>query len=149
VNTLTKFLHNKSHVPTQFVKYGIAGVIGAATQFLVFALLNESLFPADLGRDGSERGWNFFWSFSVAFFLANFVAYFLNRRWVFQAGRHNRWVELGLFFGISGIAYLLGTPLGSFLVARFPLNEYFVFLLAIFASILVNFLGRKLVVFLH
>lgn len=149
MEALKKFLHNKSHVPTQFVKYGVAGAIATGTHFLIFAFLNESFFPADSGRLGSERGWNFFRSFSIAFILANFVAYFLNRRWVFQTGRHNRWVELGLFFGISGIAYVLGTPLGSVLVARFPLNEYFVYLVAILASILVNFLGRKLVVFMH
>lgn len=146
---LTKFLNEKSHVPIQFVKYGMAGTIAAATHVLIFASLNESFFPADLARDGLERGWNFFWSFSIAFFVANFVAYFFNRRWVFQSGRHTRWVELGLFFAVSTLAYLLGTPLGSYLVARFPFNEYLVFCVAILASVLVNFLGRKWIVFLH
>ena len=149
VRALTKFLNEKSHVPTQFVKYGMAGTIAVATHFLIFTLLNESIFPADLGRDGSERGWNFFWSFTIAFFIANFVAYYFNRRWVFQSGRHTRWVELGLFFAVSTLAYLLGTPLGSFLVARFPFNEYLVYFVVILASVLVNFVGRKLIVFLH
>jgi putative flippase GtrA len=149
VNPITSFLENKSRTSVQFIKYGIAGAIATGIHFLIFAFLNETVLPADIHQNGSQRGWNFFWSFSIAFFLANIFGYFANRRWVFQAGRHSRFVEVGLFYVIAAIAFILGTPLGAWLVANFPLNEYLVYLIAALASVLVNFLGRKLIVFRH
>ena len=95
----------------------------------------------------SVRGWNFFIAFSIAFFLANVFGYLVNRRWVFQPGRYGRWTEASLFYGLALIGYFLGTPLGAWLVARFPVNEYLVYVVVVLASVLTNFLGRKFLVF--
>jgi putative flippase GtrA len=149
MNPIVKFVQNKTHVTVQFIKYGLAGVVATGVHVVVFTILNETVLPAGLSEENAERGWNFFWSFSIAFIVASGVAYDLNRRWVFQSGRHTRLVELALFFSFATIAYLLGTPLGAFLVSKYPLNEYVVYFLVLTASVLVNFLGRKLVVFQH
>ena len=116
---------------------------------MIFSTLNETLLPADLSQEGVQRGWNFFWSFTIAFGLANIVGYMLNRRWVFQPGRHSRLMEISLFYLFAVGAYLLGTPLGAFLVAKYPVSEYLIYLMLLVSSILVNFLGRKFVVFQH
>lgn len=142
-------MENKSQTSVQFAKYAMAGAIGTATHFAIFTLLNETVLPANISQEGAERGWNFFWAFTIAFFLANIVAYVINRRWVFQPGRHGRLVEIGLFYFLALTAFLLGTPLGAYLVAKFPLNEYFVYVLVTISSALVNFLGRKFLVFKH
>jgi putative flippase GtrA len=127
----------------------MAGGLATAIHLAIFTWLNETVLPADVDQLGAQRGWNFFWSFSIAFLLANVVGYMLNRRWVFQPGRHSRLVEIGLFYLLAITAFLLGTPLGAYLVARYPLNEYLVYLLVMLSSVLVNFLGRKFVVFKH
>ena len=147
MNPPKRFLEEKSRTSVQFIKYGIAGLIATGIHFLIFAILNETIFPADISQSGGRRGWNFFGSFSVAFFLANIFGYLANRHWVFQPGRHSRLVEIALFYVIAIVAYVLGAPLGAWLVATFPINEYLVYLVAALASILVNFLGRKLLVF--
>jgi len=149
MNPLAKFLENKSQTWAQFIKYAVVGVAATGMHFLIFSLLNETVLPADVDQSGSRRGWNFFLSFSIAFLLANVVGYWANRRWVFQSGRHGRWVEIGLFYVVAFLAFGLGTPLGAYLVAKFPINEYAVYVIAVLTSVMVNFLGRKLLVFRH
>lgn len=146
---LRRFLDNKTHVPTQFVKYGLAGGFGATTYALTFTVLNETVLPADTALAASERGWNFFAANGVAFVLATFVAYLANKAWVFQPGRHDRWRELAYFYLVAFVGFIAGTPLGSYIVARLAINEYMIFGFVVVASTLVNFLGRKYFVFLH
>jgi len=149
LNPLQRFAENKSQTSIQFVKYAMAGGFATAIHLVIFTVLNETVLPAGVGLEGAQRGWNFFWSFSIAFLLANIVAYLVNRRWVFQSGRHSRLVEISLFYALAITAFLLGTPLGAYLVAKYPINEYFVYLMLAVTSALVNFLGRKFVVFKH
>jgi putative flippase GtrA len=149
LNPIIRFIENKSHTPVQFIKYGLAGAVATGVHFVIFTTLNETILPANKGVESAERGWNFFWSFSIAFLLATTVAYLANRRWVFQPGRHGRLMEISLFYLLGITAFLLGTPLGAYLVARFPVNEYLVYLMVAISSVLVNFLGRKFLVFKH
>ena len=80
--------------------------------------------------------------------MAKLLAYAVNRAWVFQPGRHGRLKEIVLFYSVSAIDHLAGTLLGSLIVARYAIGEYFVSILALAMSALVNFLGRKYSVFL-
>jgi len=149
LSAIQKFIENKSRISVQFVKYVMAGATGTAVHFAIFALLNETVLPADISLKDSQRGWNFFWSFSIAFLLANMVGYALNRRWVFQPGRHGRLLEIGLFYTLATFAFVIGTPFGAYVLGKFPLNEYFVYVLVTITSVFVNFLGRKFLVFKH
>ena len=142
-------IHNKTHTPIQFLKYSLAGAIAAGTYFACFAILNETVLPADVSQQGAQRGWNFLFSNTVAFSVATIVAYVINQAWVFQPGRHSRLKEFTLFYLIAALAFLAGTPLGSVVVAYFSVNEYAVFVLVVGFSAMVNFLGRKYWVFLH
>ena len=143
------FLANKSRVSVQFVKYGVAGAFATGTYLVTFSLLNETVLPAGAEQLGSARGWNFFLSNAIAFLLANVVGYLANRAWVFQPGRHRQGREFLLFCLVSAVAFFMGTPLGSLIVASLAINEYFVLLPMVALSIMVNFLGRKYLVFLH
>ena len=142
-------IHNKTHTPIQFLKYSLAGAIAAGTYLACFAILNETVLPADVSTQGAQRGWNFLFSNTVAFSVATIVAYVINQAWVFQPGRHSRLKEFTLFYLIAAVAFLAGTPLGSVVVAYFSVNEYAVFVLVVGFSAMVNFLGRKYWVFLH
>jgi putative flippase GtrA len=149
MNKIRKIAQNKSHTPLQFLKYVLAGVIASGTYLVSFTLLNETILPAGIDQPGASRGWNFFFSNSVAFTAATIVAYIINQAWVFQPGRHGRLKEFSLFYLIAAVAFLAGTPLGSIVIAHFPVNEYGVFVLVVGFSAMVNFLGRKYWVFLH
>ena len=142
-------IHNKTHTPLQFLKYSLAGVIASGTYLACFAILNETVLPADISQPGASRGWNFLFSSSLAFSVATTVAYIINQAWVFQPGRHGRVKEFTLFYLIAAVAFLAATPLGSVVVAFFSVNEYAVFVLVVGISAMVNFLGRKYWVFLH
>jgi putative flippase GtrA len=149
MSKIRQFLANKSSVHVQFLKYGMAGALATAVHLSTFTLLNETLLPADVSQESATRGWNFLFANITAFLLANVVGYLANRAWVFQPGRHSPWREAMLFFLVSGIAFVAGTPLGSLIVSHFAINEYFVFVLVLVLSIMVNFVGRKFWVFLH
>ena len=149
MNLFENFINNKTHTPVQFLKYSLAGLIASGTYLACFALLNETVLPADVSQPGAERGWNFLFSSMVAFSLATIVAYLINQAWVFQPGRHSRVKEFSLFYLIATVAFLAGTPLGSVVVAYYSVNEYGVFILVVGFSAMVNFLGRKYWVFLH
>ena len=149
MNKIRKLAENKSHTPLQFLKYSLAGAIASGTYLACFALLNETVLPAGIEQMGSSRGWNFFFSSTVAFSAATIVAYIINQAWVFQPGRHSRAKEFTLFYLIASVAFLAGTPLGSVVVAYFSVNEYAVFILVVGLSAMVNFVGRKYWVFLH
>ena len=149
MSKIRKLAENKSHTPLQFLKYTLAGAIATGVYVTCFALLNETVLPADVSQPGAERGWNFLFSNTVAFSVATIVAYLINQAWVFQPGRHSRLKEFILFYLIAGVAFLAGTPLGSLVVAYFSVSEYGVFVLVVGFSAMVNFLGRKYWVFLH
>ena len=149
MNKFKKLAQNKSHTPLQFMKYSLAGAVASGMFVSCFAILNETVLPADVSQPSSTRGWNFLFSNALAFTVATVVAYWANRAWVFQSGRHARLKEFTLFYLIASIAFAVGTPLGSVIVANYSISEYAVFVLVAVLSGMVNFLGRKYWVFLH
>ncbi|MCC5843656.1 MAG: GtrA family protein [Verrucomicrobia bacterium] len=151
----------------QFVKYGMAGVLAMGTDLLVFTLANLFLFPIGEAAESVTRpladypslwAWmdsilsdprvaNYLKCNLTAFFFANAVAYVLNVKWVFRAGRHRRHLEITLFLLVSVVSFLLGSALGAYLVGRFGMNEYLAKGGNIVAAILINYLCRKFWVF--
>lgn len=144
---LELILDYNAHPVLQFIKYGFVGGMATLIHAMLFTILNETFLPADLGQLAEQRGWNFFWSNTIAFCCANLVGYFANRKWVFRPGRHGRWKEFFLFYVVSILAFLLGTPLGGYLVATFTINEYFMYCIVVTISVFVNYFGRKYWIF--
>ena len=131
----------------QFFRYLVVGVAGTLIYAAVFWLLNETVLSADKSLSEFERGRNYVLSNSVAFVFSSIFVYLKNRSWVFSAGPHTRTKEISLFYLVAFVAYLIGTPTGTWLIAQWGWNEYYALIVTVAASVLVNFIGRKLLVF--
>lgn len=94
------------------------------------------------------RGWHFAVARLVAFLCANYVAYALNRRFVFVSGRHRMPLEAVLFYLAAGSASGLSVLVGWALIRLYGTGTSEVFVLTVLVSLTVNFVARKKVVFL-
>lgn len=131
----------------QFFKYAVIGLAGTSIYAAVFGLLNETILIADTSLEAGQRSLNYFLSNSVAFLCSSIFVYIFNRNWVFIADKHSRMKEISLFYVVGFVAYLIGTPTGAYLISRYNWNEYYALGITIIASVVVNFLGRKIFVF--
>ncbi len=93
-----------AYIKSFFTKHALGqlgklAVIGLVNTAVYFALSNVFRFALD---------WNLFVSVSVAFVLATFVSYVLNRRWTFQL--RDGWVKAGetsMFLLVNGVALVV------------------------------------------
>ncbi len=145
----------------QFIKYTVAGGVATVVDLAVFYYLAwrvfPSLTPGDpvvrlLGLEGpviSEalRSRHFVVNNGIAFVVSNLSAYLLNILWVFEAGRHRRTVEIGLFYAVSGFSIFVGTFTGWLLIRTLGMSTTLSYLSKVVASALVNFIVRKLIIF--
>ena len=83
----------------------------------------------------------------IGFLLANVVAYITNVLFVFKTGRHHPVLEFLYFTAVSGIAFGISQIAGPWLIHRFGLATKLAILTNVFASMLLNFAGRKFFVF--
>ena len=83
----------------------------------------------------------------ICFFFSNLTAYILNVRWVFKPGRHNRVVEVLLFYAVSALSALIGTPLMGLLIRYLGLMTTLAFGVNIVVAVMVNYALRKFVIF--
>ena len=158
---IKQFMRRDAHPLVQFIKYGMAGGIATVVDTLIFYTLSWKVFPG-LGDDDpvvnvlgisvtavSEaiRSRNYVINRAITFLFSNLVAYILNMLWVFTPGRHNRWVEVGLFYLVSVTSYFIGTFVGWFLIWKFELSTTVAFLANVVAALLINYVCRKYVIF--
>lgn len=155
------FLSRDADPVVQFIKYAVSGGVATAVHILVFHLLAWKCFPALQDKDpfvallklemrevdDRVRARNSMISNGAAFLLANLVAYVLNVLWVFEPGRHNVFVEIGLFYLVSGASVLLGTALMGYLIRRHGIRTTFAFGANILTSLLINYALRKFFIF--
>ncbi len=154
-----KRLHAGSLVP--FVKYGISGGLATFVHIVVFYLVAWKIFPSlqendfvvvVLGLtvtdvDVATRSVNSMLSNGVTFVFSNMVAYITNVLWVFKAGRHNRIVEIGLFYLVSGVSVVIGTSLMGFLIRYYGMQTTYAFTANIFSAVMINYGMRKFYIF--
>ncbi len=145
----------------QFIKYGISGGFATVVSIIIFHIFAWKVFPAlqqqDLAVtifglsvtevDVATRSINSMLSNSVAFICSNMVAYLMNILWVFEPGRHNKLVEIGLFYLVSGIAFAIGTGLMGFLIRYFGMQTTYAFSANIISAVMINYLMRKFFIF--
>jgi len=158
---LKQFFQRDAHPVVQFIKYGICGGVATLVDMLVFyflawkvfqALDNTDIMVRLLGLDVAPigealRSRNFVIDSCIAFVFSNLTAYLLNFYWVFQPGRHKRHVEIGLFYLVSVVSIALGTFLGWIMITVFGLSTTFSYVGKMVASLLINFVCRKYIVF--
>lgn len=154
-------LYEKDRAGLQFVKYAACGGVAFATDIIVFYLLAVFIFPALTQNDvfvqmlsldvepitESLRLRNFWLGKTLSFTMANLVAYTLNVLFVFKSGKFRMHHEVALFFAVSFTAFLLGTWSGDALIRFFGIQTTVSNLTAVVSATLINYAGRKFVVF--
>ncbi len=145
----------------QFIKYALAGGIATLIHITIFHLTGWKLFPCLQHQDhlvrllglqlpklsDSDRSKNSMIANTIAFIIANMVAYIINVQWVFQPGRHHIFIEILLFYAVSGISVLLGTALMGVLIKRFGVLTTYAFSTNILTAVMINYVVRKYLIF--
>ncbi len=158
---LQQFLQRDAGPVVQFIKYAIAGGVATAVDIFVFYLVAWKFLPALRGDDPlvvrlklkvhpvteEQRSRRFVYVTLIAFMFSNLTAYLINIFWVFEPGRHAWYVELALFYAVSGISIFLGTGIGWILIKWFHVSTTASYISKMIASLLINFVCRKYFVF--
>ncbi len=145
----------------QFIRYALCGLAATAIDSVVFFLMSWRVLPALRPDDPTARRWGlpvrpvteeqrasrFLVNNAVAFAASNLSGYLMNVAWVFVPGRHPPALELALFFGVSAVSMAIGACLGWLLIRAARWGTTPAYAVKIAASVLINFAGRKWVVF--
>ena len=154
-------LLGKNHPGIQFLKYSMCGGTAMAVDMVVFFLVAWLLFPALTENDVLVRLFsmevepvpehmrtiNFCIGNAMAFMASNLTAYILNVLFVFKAGKHSRWKEVGLFYLVSAISVGIGVGIGAVLIQGFGLSTTFSYVAKAVSTTLINYAARKYIIF--
>ena len=158
---LQQFLQRDASPLVQFIKYGIGGGVATAVDMLVFFLVAWRLLPALREDDPvvtrlrlkvrpveeAARSRRFVIITGIAFLFSNLTAYWINILWVFEPGRHAWFIELGLFYAVSGISIVIGTFLGWSLIRFLHLSTTASYAGKLIAALMINYVCRKYLIF--
>lgn len=132
----------------QFAKYGVCGVLATLAHNVAAWWFSRTLFPAFDGAPLETLKWNQIRANLLALPIGNVVAYVANALWVFTGGRHRRSVEFLLFSLVTLLSGAAGILAGPWLRGWLGTGWWAAQLTLIVASVLVNFVCRKFIVFL-
>jgi len=144
------FLNEKDNPIVQFLKYGICGGLATAVDMVVFFLFAWLVFPALTESDPfvkllgffnfdvqlvseSLRLRNYWIDKVICFMFSNLAAYVLNVLFVFKAGKHKRHHEM-IFAGDALIRFC-------------GLDTTYSYIAAMISALLINYAGRKFLIF--
>ncbi len=159
---LIKQFQSKEHGPlVQFVKYGIAGGLATGVHITIFYIMAGFVLRALTADDPMVKLFNFpvmdaddavrsryaVINNFVAFLFSNFVAYIINVKWVFEGGRHSKSVEMTMFFIVSGTSIAIGSGITFALIEWFDFTTTVGFVANVVASVMINYVMRKFVIF--
>jgi putative flippase GtrA len=161
LNALASILGNPSDNLIQFIKYGISGCVATAIHIVIFHLVAWKVFFALQTEDwfvkvfnlptkeidDATRSRNSILSNATAFLVSNMAAYLINIYWVFVPGRYPWFIEVALFYAVSGIAIVIGTSLMGVLIRRFGTLTTHAFGSNIFTALMINYAMRKFFIF--
>ncbi len=138
----------------QFVVYAICGGLATAVYVGVSLMLSHTIIPAMDGMtvngapiSHSHRARNAFINNTIAFLIANVVGYITNVMFVFKSGRHSPVMEFMLFTAGNCVAFLISQFAGPYLIKRFGMKTTHALMTNVVASMLLNFVIRKFIVF--
>ena len=161
-----KFLSHDAGPVAQFIKYAFVGGLATGVNILAFFLAGWFLYPCLTEDDilvrllrkirgevrvpvakTRSRAANAIRCNIIAFFFSNTFCYILNRLFVFQPGHHSLWLEALLFFAVSAFSSFVGTAFQTLLIKKANMQTTFAFGANLVASLAINFVMRKFVVF--
>lgn len=157
----SQLTRRKASLPIQFVKYALSGCVAVAVHIVVFYILAWLIVPALKDDDivvrifklsviainDTVRARNAMINNCLAFVFSNLAAYILNILWVFESGRHNRWIEIIMFYAVSAISVAIGTMILGLLIKYVGSSTTLAFAADIVAAAMVNFVVRKYYIF--
>lgn len=145
----------------QIAKYGVIGAFATAINLVVAEVSAAFLWPC-LGADDvfvrflgfaaanvsdATRATRAVGCNLIGFFIANFICWLLNRKYVFTPGRHKWPIEYVLFMGGSTFAVVCGSVVIWLLVRFAGMATTNTFVINVAVSVAVNFVLRKYFVF--
>jgi putative flippase GtrA len=137
-----------THPMIQFIKYGICGVGAMTLHQSIWLCCSLWLYPAiDSSIPQEVRALHTTYNNGIAFFFSNLFAYCTNVAWVFTSGRHSRVKEFLLFTGVSTLSFIIGLAAGPLLIHRYGIHTVLAQGINVIASVMVNFICRKLFIF--
>ncbi|MBU1693283.1 MAG: GtrA family protein [Verrucomicrobia bacterium] len=158
---IRQFFQREAHPVIQFIKYAMCGGAATMVDLVLFNLLAWKVLPA-LGAndplvrlfgldvvpvDDMLRAKRYYLIKTITFFFSNLTAYILNVLWVFKPGRHSRLKEIGLFYAVSIVSWLIGMGLGWMLIRYSGWETSFAYLANMVTSVMINYVCRKYLVF--
>ncbi len=161
MSIIEQFMGRDASPLIQFIKYGLAGGVATAAHITMFHLVAWKLFPALQEddwfvkifkltmeeEDTKLRARNSMIDNGIAFIFSNMVAYVINIYWVFEPGRHPWYIQISLFYLVSGVSVVIGTALMGWLIRRFGMTTTYAFLANLVSALLINYAMRKFVIF--
>lgn len=158
---LQQFLQREASPLVQFVKYALGGGVATSVDMLVFFLVAWRLLPALRADDPlvtrlhlsvrpvdeAIRSRRFIYITGIAFIFSNLTAYLINIYWVFQPGRHAWYIEVALFYAVSGISIVIGTAFGWALIRFMHFSTTASYVGKLVAALMINYVCRKYFVF--
>ena len=160
--SLVQQFTGRQHTPlVQFIKYAIAGGIATGVHIVIFYACALLLLPAlsqqdpvirllglhPAGISDAIRARNSMLGNGIAFIFSNLTAYLINIFWVFEAGRHNRVLEILMFYAVSGVSMVIGSALMGWLINHWGMTTTVAFGANILVSLMINFVLRKCLIF--
>ncbi|MCL2158553.1 MAG: GtrA family protein [Oscillospiraceae bacterium] len=119
----------------KFVKFGITGIINTAIDFLVYTLCLEVFGTGAVVAQPIGQG------------VAMINSYLMNKNWTFKKREKYNLAEILKFLLVNGGSLAINT-LGVYLLHEvLGLNEYLCKIPVAISTILVNYFGNKLFVF--
>jgi putative flippase GtrA len=160
-NLLQQFLRREAHPIVQFIKYGLAGGLATVVDLSVTYFLALKIIPALTSNDvavrllhleiipveEAVRARNYVFCRAIAFMFSNLTAYVANVLWVFKPGKHSRAKEITLFYLVSAVSFGVGVGLGWALVKYFSFTTTNALLVNAVASVMINYVCRKFIIF--
>jgi GtrA-like protein len=138
----------------QFGVYGLCGGLATVIFVGLTVYLSFHVFPAmdhmivnGVPITDQLRARNLLINNTIAFAVANVVAYGTNILFVFQTGRHHPLMEFLYFTAGSTVSFLVSQFAGPWLVREYGLPTAVAIITNIAASVFLNFAIRKLFVF--
>lgn len=158
---IEQFMGHDAGPVVQFIKYAIGGGIATSVDIFFFYAMSWLVIPALRENDPivkllrlqvrpvteDQRSRRFVINTCVAFLFSNLAAYFINIFWVFHAGKYPWYVEMAMFYAVSGVSIFIGTFLGWLLIRMFHLSTTSSYVTKMIASLLINYACRKFIIF--
>jgi putative flippase GtrA len=161
ISLLDQFKSRQHGAAVQFVKYAISGGVATAVHVTLFYLAAYAILPALNQNDvvcrtlnlqvppvtDAIRARNATINNVVVSIFSNLTAYLINIGWVFESGRHARWLEVGYFYLVGALSMVTGTALMGFLIHTVGITTTHAFVINSAVALVINFLLRKFFIF--